>query len=325
MPWKELSVVSNRNEFVRLASAEGANVSERARRFGVSPTTAYKWLDRYRADGTAGLLERSRAPRTAPGKTSEAVERAVVSAQRFEYPTPNALGQMDFKGHFAIGAGRCHPLTILDDHARYSLGLCAWADQKNLTVRGHLIEVFRRFGRPERILCDNGAPGGSVESDYTQLGVWLLRLVVRVCHGRPYHPQTQGTDERFHRTRAVEVLQGRTFSDLAAGPRGFDTWREVYNTQRPHEALGLDVPASRYRARPRNFPEALPLIEYHEHEEIRRVQVDGRINYRDRAWKVGKGFAKQRVAIRPTTEDGLFNVYFATIAVAPIDLRENND
>ena len=98
-----------------------------------------------------------------------------------------------------------------------------------------------------------------------------------------------------------------------------------YNAQRPHEALGLAVPASRYRPSPRSFPETLPALEYHDHDLVRKVQLDGRVYYQARAWKVGKGFAKQRVAIRPTTEDGLLDVYFATIAVAQIDLREKND
>jgi len=375
MPWQEWSIMSNRTEFVRLASVEGANVSELARRFGVSRTTAYKWLDRYRTAGAGGLLDQSRAPQSSPEKTSETVEAQVLklrdahqawggrklrarlralgepdvpaastitailrrhnrlgpragqprAAERFEHPTPNALWQMDFKGHIAIGSGRCHPLTVLDDHARYSLGLFACADEKTTTVQGHLTDVFRRFGLPDRILCDNGPPWGSAESAYTELGVWLLQLGVRIGHGRPYHPQTQGKDERFHRTLKVEVLQGQNFADLAACQRRFDTWREVYNAQRPHEALGLDVPASRYRPSTRSYPETLPAIEYHDHDAVRKVQLDGVIFFQGRPWKIGRAFVKKHVAVRPTTEDGRFNVYFATIAVAQIDLRENNN
>jgi len=374
MPWKESSAVSLRHEFVRLASGEGANVSEIARRFGVSRTTAYKWLGRHRANESAGLLDRSRVPLASPEKTPAAIEAAVLALrdqhpawggrklrarllavgqadvpaastitailrrhqrlgpragqprafQRFEHPTPNALWQMDFKGHVAIGTGRCHPLTILDDHARYSLGLFACADERNPTVRGHLTEVFRRFGLPDRILCDNGPPWGASESAYTELGVWLLRLGVQISHGRPYHPQTQGKDERFPRTLNVEVLQGRTFADLAACQRRFDDWREVYNAQRPHEALNLAVPASRYRPSPRSFPEILPAIEYHDHDAVRKVQRDGTIFFKNREWKVGKAFARRSVAVRPTTDDGRFDVYFATIAVAQIDLHEEN-
>src|SRR5262249_33415461 len=136
--------------------------------------------------------------------------------QRFEHPQPNALWQIDFKGHFATAAGRCHPLTVLDDHSRSAVGLFACADQRRETVQARLAEAFRRYGLPLRVLCDNGPPWGSAESPYTELGVWLLRLGVGVGHGRPYHPQTQGKDERFHRTLDVEVLQGQQFAGLAA-------------------------------------------------------------------------------------------------------------
>ena len=140
--------------------------------------------------------------------------------RRFERPRPNDLWQMDFKGHFALtGGGRCHPLTVLDDHSRFALGLEACADERTETVRGHLRALFRRYGLPERILADNGSPWGSDPSHpYTSLTVWLLRLGVGVSHGRPYHPQTQGKDERFHRTVGAEDrgAQAHLLEHLAA-------------------------------------------------------------------------------------------------------------
>src|SRR5919206_1923662 len=139
----------------------------------------------------------------------------------------------------AIDQGRCHPLTVLDAHSRYSLGLIACADQTDATVRAHLTALFRRYGLPDAILADNGAPwGGSGAQGYTAFEVWLLRLGIPLHHGRPYHPQTQGKDERFHRSLDVEVLQLHRFADLPLCQTAFDTWRQVYNTERPHEALG---------------------------------------------------------------------------------------
>ena len=120
---------------------------------------------------------------------------------RFERPDPNDLWQMDFKGHFPAGQGRCHPLTVLDDHSRYALGLEACAGETLATVREQVTRLFRRYGLPKAILTDNGSPwgtcGGTGPSGFE---VWLMRLGVRLLHGRPYHPQTQGKDERFHRT-----------------------------------------------------------------------------------------------------------------------------
>lgn len=126
---------------------------------------------------------------------------------RFERSEPNDLWQMDFKGHVPMDKGRCHPLTVLDDHSRYSLGLIACTDETAVTVRGHLTALFRRHGMPKEMLSDNGSPwGGGGSRGYTALEVWLPRLGIRLYHGRAYHPQTQGKEERFHRTLDIEVL-----------------------------------------------------------------------------------------------------------------------
>jgi transposase InsO family protein len=242
--------------------------------------------------------------------------------QRFEQPAPNRLWQMDFKGHFAIDTGRCHPLTILDDHSRYALAIVACSNERMTTVRGHLEVVFGRYGLPERILCDNGPPwGNSMAEPHTELTVWLLRLGVAVSHGRPCHPQTQGKDERFHRTLNVEVIQGQPFGDVAACQRRFDAWRDLYNHQRPHEALALAVPASRYRVSSRSLPTTLLEPQYLPSDHCRRVDADGRIGFGNRAWSVGKAFRGQTVAVRATENDGVWSVYFSTHHIKTLDFR----
>ena len=110
-----------------------------------------------------------------------------------------------------------------------------------------LVGVFRRYGMPERILVDNGSPWGSDEEHrHTRLTVWLLRLGVVVIHGRAYHPQTQGKVERFHRTLQAEVLRHKRFRDVSECQACFSKWRDVYNWDRPHDALGLRVPGDVY-------------------------------------------------------------------------------
>lgn len=246
--------------------------------------------------------------------------------QRFEYALPNELWQMDFKGHFAILKGRCHPLTVLDDHSRFSLGLRACGNEQEGTVREQLSNIFRIYGLPQRMLADNGAPFGTCGQDaYGTLEVWLMRLGVEVAHGRPRHPQTQGKDERFHRTLALEVLRNREFHDLAQVQREFDAWREVYNFQRPHEALAMAVPADRYRPSPRTFPELPPPLEYASDLIVRKVQRDAEISFHGREFKIGKAFVGLPVGLRPTTTDGLFQVFFCTTEIGTIDLRSQPD
>lgn len=290
MPWRELSAMDQREEFVRLLLSAGANKSELCRRFGISRSKSYKWLGRYAAQGRAGLADRSRRPRRSPAQTTRAVEAEVLRVraesnnawggrkiarvlknegashvpaastitqilrrhgkleqsapehpgrpQRFERAQPNELWQMDFKGDFAMARGRCYPLTVVDDHSRYALGIQACATQQDLSTRECLIAVFHRYGLPNAILMDNGSPwGDSGGGRFTAFSVWLLRLGVWVTHGRPYHPQTQGKDERFHRTLNAEVLRGRHFIDLAECQRAFDTWRHRYNPASQHPSV----------------------------------------------------------------------------------------
>jgi len=156
---------------------------------------------------------------------------------------------------------------------------------------------------------------------HTWLTVWLLELGVAVSHGRPYHPQTQGKDERFHRTLTAEVIGRRAFADLVECQRRFDDWRMVYNTQRPHEALDLATPASRYRPSNRSFPEKIEPFDYGPEAIVRRVDGDGWLSFRNRPIKLGRAFGYRRVALRATDQDGCFDVLFCAHKVGALDLR----
>jgi transposase InsO family protein len=255
----------------------------------------------------------------------ESAERVPHAWRRFERALPNQLWQMDFKGHVALaqGHGRVHPLTVLDDHSRYAIGLEACADERGATIRARLRAVFRRYGLPDQMLMDNGGAWGrtSATQAYSSLSVWLLRLGIRVSHGRPYHPQTQGKDERFHRTLKAELLQGPPFDSLARAQQVFDDWRTSYNLERPHEACDLQPPISRYWTSQRTFPEVLPPIEYGSDDQVRRVQKQGDISFLGRHYQVGLPFCGELVAVRPTRIDGVHDVYFVCQRLRQIDLR----
>ena len=243
--------------------------------------------------------------------------------QRFEKEAPNLLWQMDFKGWVRLADGvRCHPLTMVDDHSRFAPCLAACADEQSDTVQGHLETTFRRYGLPEAIFVDNGSPwGDSSGQHWTRLGVWLLKLGVQLLHSRPYHPQSRGKNERFHRTLIAEVFALRRLRDLAEAQRVFDQWREVYNFDRPHQALDQEVPASRYRPSSRSMPPRLPQAEYDEHDILRTVSTTSDyVRFKGRAWKVPKAFKGERVAIRPLNSNGTYGVFFASHQIATINL-----
>ncbi len=372
MSWSEVTIMSERREFVRLAVQPGANVSLLCRRFGISRKTGYKWIGRGRAQAQESFRDRSRRPRRSPWRVSAPGEKNVLEVreehptwgarkirrhlenrghlglpavstitailhrhglieeaqsiqrgpmQRFERQAPNELWQMDFKGPFATAQGTCHPLTIVDDHSRYAPCVAACADQQAATVQQALSAAFRLYGLPERMLMDNGACWKAHEAPYTKLTAWLIRMGVRLSHCRPYHPQTQGKNERFNRTLKQDVIVRGHFHDLRACQRAFDRFRHTYNHERPHEALDLDTPASRYRPSVFAFPEDLAPIEYPAGDIVRRVGPAGYLSFRGRRYQVGRAFSGDPVALRATSDDGVFAAYYCHQQVATLDVR----
>ena len=151
-----------------------------------------------------------------------------------------------------------------------------------------------------------------------------MRLGIMVSHSRPSHPQTLGKEERFHKTLKAELLKYCTGMALEECQERFETWREVYNCERPHESLEMQVPAARYQVSARSFPEVLPSIEYGPNDYVRKVQQDGKITYHNREYRISKAFRGQYVALRPTTFDDVFDVFFCNQKISQLDLRNHN-
>lgn len=240
---------------------------------------------------------------------------------RFEHEYPNSLWQMDFKGHFAMTHKRCHPLTVLDDHSRFNIALKACGVETRKVVVEALMEAFERYGLPDRMTMDNGSPwGNKIRGKYTKLTVWLMDLGIKVSHSRPYNPQTQGKDERFHRTLKAEVLTRQHFNNLIDCQQSFDEWRDVYNYIRPHDALKLEVPASRYKVSQRKYENWVSDYEYSDDSIMRKVNRSGTISYQSQKCFLGEAFSGQWVAIKRTIVQNKYEVYYRHQRVAKISL-----
>jgi len=242
----------------------------------------------------------------------------------FEHAVPNALWQMDFKGRVRLHGGAwLHPLTVIDDHSRFAVGLAACADQQTHTVQARLETTFRHHGLPEAIYVDNGSPwGGGQPGQWTPLRLWLLKLGIKTIHSRPYHPQGRGKNERFHRSLKAEVLALSVLQGFEDAQAAFDRWRHIYNRERPHQSLGFATPAELYRPSKRSFPDRLPTPQYAPGEIVRRVgTTKAYVSFRNRIWKVPEAFRGETLAIRPRLPDGCFAICFGAHEIASIDLN----
>lgn len=242
--------------------------------------------------------------------------------QRFTKDAPNDLWQMDFKGHFAMLDGnRCHPLTMKDDHSRNLLCLDAYDNERWDSVKRSLERVFRQNGLPKAILCDNGSPWGDGQGGYTLFDLWMMQLDVLPIHGRPLHPQTQGKEERFHRTLNEDLLKRTAIRDLSHAQQLFDDYLIEFNTERPHSALELDVPAKHYKRSARSLPKLLSEPEYDVGKTLRKVNCKGYISLQNHRYYLSETFIDKYMEMAYLNEKTVA-VCYGKFIIAKIDMDE---
>jgi transposase InsO family protein len=245
-------------------------------------------------------------------------ERRRQATGRFERERPNELWQMDFKGQKDSDAAT-GPLSVLDDHSRYLVALEQTGTTRGEAVRECLEGVFQRNGLPEAMLMDHGVPWWSARaaSGWTQLLVWLMKQGVRCCFSAIRHPQTQGKVERFH--GALERARSRPDAGQWLEQSWLDRFRHEYNQLRPHQALGMQTPATRWQPSTRTYDPNPSAWDYGERAEIRKVGQQGEIYLSDRPWKVSRALVSETVQLQRVEQRVL--VYFCTTLVREIDLR----
>lgn len=241
-----------------------------------------------------------------------------------QYDAPNAVWCADFKGHFPMGGQsgeRCHPLTISDGFSRYLLRCRALRRPLHRHVQRVFESAFCEYGLPRAIRTDNGPPFSSLApGGRSRLAVWWIRLGIRPERIMPGRPEQNGRHERMHSTLKAETARPPRAS-LSAQQRAFDRFQLEYNDVRPHEALGQEVPASRYRPSLRSYPRRLPEPEYPPHFETRVTYPNGVISFGTTQWYVSACLVGERVGLEPC-DDGRWRVHFGWVPIGVLDLRQ---
>jgi len=264
------------------------------------------------------LLKRHGLTRTTRGRrpVSQPDRRTRTAATH-----PNAVWAADFKGWFRTRDGqRCDPLTISDLASRYVLTCRSVAGQGSDHVRPVFRQVFRRFGLPAVLRVDNGPPFGSRGvCGLSQLSAWGLQCGIRVEFIEPGHPEQNGAHERMHRTLKAETTRPPA-ATLPAQQARFARWRHTFNTERPHEALGMQRPAEQYRPSARRYTAHPAPPAYPRHYEVRRVKPSGVVQWRNRFRYLGEALRGMLVGLTEVDE-GRYAVYFGELLLGYLDDR----
>ena len=236
---------------------------------------------------------------------------------------PNDLMTVDYKGHFRLGNhSYCYPLTVVDHVSRYLLACDAYPSNEAPHTRRAFERVFREYGLPKAILSDNGSPFGSPGlARLSTLSLWWIRLGITIERIVPGHPEQNGAHERMHRTLKAETARppSQTFERQQ---KRFDHFRDVYNNERPHEALGQKRPASIYQPSRRPYPESLPPIEYLGHLETRKVGHNGMMRWKDKRIFTSKTLTGEWVGLEEI-DDGIWSLYYGPVLLAPFGRKRD--
>jgi putative transposase len=368
MPWKKSEPMEQRIEFALKALRTG-NFRELCREYGISAKTGYKWRERFLNQGSGGLVEESRRPRSHAEQLSEEIicemvrlkvahpawgprkirelyirqkgqaasessfkrvlERSGLTQKRRrrqvsesgrlwsgkKATAANEIWTVDFKGWWWRGQERCEPLTVRDEYSRYLLELRAMEDARAETVRRSFERLFERHGLPGAIRSDNGTPFASRKALHglSRLSAWWMALGIDLERGRPGHPQDNGAHERLHRDISLQLE--------SLGPQttqqALDLWRQEFNDQRPHEALGMRCPGELYCCSSRKYQGPLEELMYPDMAS-RRVNGSGQIRWENELHFVTTSLAGWSVGLKGTPE-GRIEVWFARLLLGWID------
>ena len=368
MPWKKSEPVGQRMEFA-VRAMWTLNFRALCQEYGISAKTGYKWKERFRRKGLAGMEEESRRPKSHSEQLSEeemceivrlklahlswgprrirelylrrhgevasestfkrVLERAGLTQRRRRRRAPeagrlssgreaaalNEVWTVDFKGWWRNGDKRCEPLTVRDEYSRYLLEVRVVEDGRSETVRKRFEQIFERHGLPEAIRSDNGSPFASRQGllGLSRLSAWWVVLGIDLERGRPGHPQDNAGHERMHQdiSRELEAV-GECDQDA------LDLWRESFNYERPHEALGMRCPGEVYLASERKYEGTPEDLDYPKMCS-RRVSPKGLISLEGQPLFLSASLGGWSVGLKPIAED-LMEVWFGRLLLGQVDL-----
>ncbi len=264
--------------------------------------------------GKAGLVQHRRRRR--PEEQGGRVENRILAEE------PNQVWTVDFKGWwYTLDRRRFEPLTIRDDFSRYLLCAQALENSKTATVREQFSRVFRKYGLPRVIRSDNGSPFAASQSPLglSRLSAWWLALGIDLDRIKPGRPDQNGGHERMHRDIAIEV-ESEAEVNVIQQQATLDVWRQTFNEERPHEAIGMQVPSDLYQPSARRFDPSAMELEYPASHLRRKVGSGGTIKLQGICIGISTALAGWDIGLEPETSC-CYSVWFCRLCLGELDLR----
>ena len=231
---------------------------------------------------------------------------------------PNDVWTTDFKGQFKTGDGAyCYPLTIADGCSRFVLGCAGFRQIDHRQVIPQFQRAFEEYGLPNTIRSDNGPPFSNRGLGISRLSAWWIKLGIRHERIEPGHPEQNGRHERMHRTLKAETTQPPA-NTLRGQQQRFDRWRQEFNYERPHEAIGQRPPSEIFRVSGRAFPATLPAVTYPDHFTVRKVRQNGAIKWHGQLIYTCFSLTHEPVGLE-RIDDQRWRVYFCQEPIGILD------
>lgn len=282
------------------------------RRFGHAGlpalATISRWLKRW------GFVVPGRRRRSGP----VVMRRALRKARYCHH-----VWTVDFKGWYCTSKGkRVDPLTVRDLYSRYGLAVVLLKRPDLEQTQREFKAIFHKYGLPKCIRCDNGVPfGAGGPTGLTRLSAWWIKLGIDVEFITPGSPQENGAHEQFHRVYKAEVVSKPERSVRAQQKRSTQ-WLRHYNCERPHEGLGMRIPAELFRASRRPMPKRLRSWTYPKRWERRWVKANGEITWHGQRRYVGEAFVRDYVGLKPVDLEQ-WDVYYGPVLIGRLQEREH--